>query len=243
MVLQWNSVPTPIVMSNLILMGITFLALSSFPPFCQSCHSLGQRREGEGESMLCQLSRVTSAFTPFFCTNGNKLWQSSKCHDSHKGTCKEKKNKTCISVSALSHTQSSPHENLHAHTYPSTHSLQPFLWEDGVCSCVHVCVLADTRVKVMSHLISVSTHCLFTWLYYHMLTQSHDLRAGGAEPRAPRGARSGCDERHGSVTLRAHTHTTKHSHKDLHNMISSFRFQIPIFPPTLTLYRALIEIL
>lgn len=46
--------------------GPHFLALSSFPPFCQSCHSLSQQREGEGESMLCQLSRVTSAFTLFW---------------------------------------------------------------------------------------------------------------------------------------------------------------------------------
>lgn len=56
-----NNVPTPIVTSNLILMGLTFLALSSFPPFSQSCQSVGQQREGERENMLCQLSRVTSA--------------------------------------------------------------------------------------------------------------------------------------------------------------------------------------
>jgi len=42
-------------------MGLTFLALSSFPPFSQSCHSQGQQRESERGRMLCQLSRVTSA--------------------------------------------------------------------------------------------------------------------------------------------------------------------------------------
>lgn len=87
LVSQWscseNSVPTPIVTSNLILMGLTFLALSSFPPFSQSCHSLGQQREREKESTLCQLSRVTSALV-LFGSNGNKLSESSECHESHK---------------------------------------------------------------------------------------------------------------------------------------------------------------
>lgn len=107
-----NSVPTPIVTSNLILMDLTFSALSSFPPFSQSCHSAGQQREGARESTLCQLSRVTFALL-LFGSNGNKLAESSKCHESHKGHAQQK-NKLALASVHFSHT----HTRLRTHTSP-----------------------------------------------------------------------------------------------------------------------------
>lgn len=83
--LQKNIVPTATVMLNPNLIGLTFLALSSFPVSCQTCHSLSQQRLCGGARLLCQLSRVTSAFKPFG-SKGNKLSQSSKCNNSHKRT-------------------------------------------------------------------------------------------------------------------------------------------------------------
>lgn len=82
----------------------------------------------------------------------------------------------------------------------------------------------------MSHLISVSTHCLFTWVYYHLLTQLHDLRAGGAELQTPQRAQSGRDERHGPETF--HTQSRTHIHASTFTIWPPpFSFMSPFFSP------------
>lgn len=104
--------------------------------------------------------------------------------------------------------------------------------------CVKVFVWAHMQVKLMSHLISVSTKSLFTLLYYHLLTQSHDLRAKSAEMWAPKRARQNVMRDKGlwpNTLLKTHTHTQAAAQPDLLLSPSNVRFSFfRSFPAPLT---------
>lgn len=135
-------------------MGLTFLALSSFPPFSQSCHSLGQQREREKESTLCQLSRVTSALV-LFGSNGNKLSESSECHESHKRTCKRTHSymhECTLLITHIVHMFTHTLIQLYTYTCKHMHTLTLWLWKGiGWIVCVCVCSHAG-QSDVPSHI-------------------------------------------------------------------------------------------
>lgn len=158
----------------------------------------------------------------------------------------QRKKKTCISVSALfSHPVLPTWEFTCTHV--PEHTLTLTLPLGGRCVQLCACVRISWHMgqsDVPSH---ICQHPLFIYLvilsYVDPVTWSEGGRCGATgTPGSP--VRTWWETRVCDLArAHTHTHTTKHSHKDLHNKIASFRFQIPIFPPTLTLYRALIEIL
>lgn len=161
--------------------GPHFLALSSFPPFCQSCHSLSQQREGKRESMLCQLSRVTSAFTLFL---GLMAINFHKAQNAMNHTKELAKKHVCAWVH-FSHTQSPTYKftNTHTEAHTHTHSLNPFS-QKGRCVFVCACVSWHTgQSDVPSH---ICQHPLFIYLvilsFVDLVTWSESGRCRGTGP-------------------------------------------------------------
>lgn len=144
LLLQRNVVPTATVMFNLRLMGLTFLALSSFPPSCQTCHSLSQRRVGGGSACCasCLELHLLLCLLGLMAINFHKV-QNTMIHAKSSGSTHNP------AASALLLTPSL--------LYIISHTLNPFSGK-GL-----------TQVRVMSHLIAVSTLCLFTLLFYQLL--------------------------------------------------------------------------
>lgn len=146
--LQRNFVPTATVMFNPTLMGLTFflffLALSSFPPSCQTCHSVSQRRVWGGSACCasCLELHLLLCLLGLMAINFHKV-QNTMIY------AKNSESTHNPAASALFFTPSL--------LYIISHTLNPFSGK-GL-----------TRVTVMSHLIAVSTLCLFTLLFYQLL--------------------------------------------------------------------------